>query len=97
MFDVVTISQKQVWCQSEWFRGSYYKREIMPVLGIIYMRSYRGHETSRDVRYVFLTSLDNMDDFIYRGNGVPEEFRGTFLIWKQCRRGQISSYGQNLI
>ena len=69
----------------------------MPVLGIIYMRSYGGHEMSRGVRNVFLTSLDNIDDFIYRGNGVPEEFWGTFLIWKQCRRGQISSYGQNLI
>ena len=59
----------------------------MPVLGIIYMRSYGGHEMSRGVRNVFLTSLDNIDDFIYRGNGVSEEFRGTFLIWKQCRRG----------
>ena len=59
----------------------------MPVLGIIYMRSYGAHEISRGVRNVFLTSLDNIDDFIYRGNGLLEEFRGTFLIWKQCWRG----------
>ena len=48
----------------------------MPVLGIIYMRGIRGDEMSRGVRNVFLTSLDNIDDFIYRGQVVPEEFRG---------------------
>ena len=42
---------------------------------------------SRDVKNIFLTSLDNIDHFIYRGHGVPEEFRGTFHIRKQCQRG----------
>ena len=42
---------------------------------------------SRDVGNMFLTSLDKVDDFIYRGHGVPEECRGTFHIGGQCRRG----------
>ena len=62
---------------------------------MLYGENARGHEMSQDVGNIFLTSLDNIDDFIYRGYGVSEEFRGTFHIWKQCRRGVDFLLGVN--
>ena len=78
---------EQVRCQSESFRENYHKREIMSVWAECYMRYNGGYEMSRDVGNMFLTSLDKVDDFVYRGHGVPEEFWETFHIWKQCQRG----------
>ena len=40
----------------------------------------------RDVSNMFLTSVDKVDDFIYRGHRVPEEFR-TKPYKGECRRG----------
>ena len=47
----------------------FYKRKKL------FLRETGEHEMSRDVGNMFLTSVDNIDDFIYRGKGIPEEFR----------------------
>lgn len=84
MVDVHTMSQKQVRCQSEVFRGRYYEIEIMPREGENYMRKYEGHEMSRDI---FLTSVDKFDDFIYRVHMVLEEFQAKTEKGGQCWTG----------
>ena len=40
----------------------------------LFLRETGGHEMSRDVGNMFMTSVDNIDDFIYRGKQIPEEF-----------------------
>ena len=69
----------------------------MSVWAECYMRYNGVYEMSRDVGNMFLTLLDKVDDFIYRGHGVPEEFRGTFHIGGSAGGGQISSCGKILI
>ena len=39
------------------------------------MRYNGGHEMSRDVGNMFLTLVDKVNDYIYMGKWVPEEFR----------------------